>query len=150
MSITYHHYGAVVIELPLDRLWNAQRASLIAPLTIQSTNRGVAATLEAVVDQSTGAQTLTYHVSGAAPESAEYLATCTMQRVADEPSKTVVEWTRQYRPAEGAAPNRSKAVVAEMLEQDRALAASFTAAHDSAEVLLLDYTLGGAAEKSRV
>jgi hypothetical protein len=167
-GISYHHYGAVVLDLPLDQLWREQRARQLAPrqllrhldpltvdladssaLTSQSASHGATATLETMVDQSTGAQTLSYRASGAAPELAEYLATCTMQPVADEPSKTLVEWTRQYRPAADADPDRSSAVVAELREQDRALAARFSAVDEDAQVLLLDYTLGGAALETR-
>src|SRR5689334_18549818 len=114
MSMTHHHYGAILIELPLDQLWSDLRASLLAPhgmlghldpvdvaledrsaLTLQMAMRsGDMARLQAAGERSAATHTLVYHTSDCTPEIEEYVATCTLQRVVDEPRKTLVEWTR--------------------------------------------------------
>jgi hypothetical protein len=164
MSITYHHYGAVLVDMPLDRLWSDLRDSLIAPRStlghLDSINIALAdlsspalqialqwgeqATLEERIDRSEGTHTLTYRASASVLEIAEYVATCTLQRVSDAPHTTYVEWTRMYRPTAQANSGRASGFVARMRAQDQAIAERFAAADDRAEALLIDYSLGGA------
>jgi len=168
MSIRYHYYSTVLIARPLEKLWSDLRDALLAPHSILSHRDPIAValadpsaptmqiairsgdtdTLEAVLNLSEPTHTLTYRTNGSAREIAEYAATCTLQRLADEPSTTIVEWTRIYRPAIDADPERSSAVLAQLRDQAQTLAARLATAYDAAEVVL-DYTLGGAAIEGR-
>jgi len=169
MSITYHHYGAVLVDIPLDRLWSDLRDSLIAPRStlghLDPINIALAdlsspalqialqwgdrATLEETIDRSEGSHTLTYRASASVLEIAEYVATCTLQRVRDAPHTTYVEWTRMYRPTAQANSARTSAFVARLRAQDQLIADRFAAADDQAESLLIDYALGGATVEHR-
>ena len=169
MNMIHHHYGAMLIELPLDQLWSDLRASLLAPHgmlghldpvdvaladgsapTFQIAMRsGDTARLQAARGRSAATHTLVYQTSDCTPEIEEYVATCTLQRVVDEPRKTLVEWTRAYRAAAHADGDRSSGLVARLLERDQALVASLAAAYGGAEALLIDYALGGATVERR-
>jgi len=164
MSISYHHYGAVLVDIPLERLWNDLRDSLIAPQStlghLDPINIALAdlsspalqvalewgdqGELEQRIDRSEGTHSLTYRASASVLEIAEYVATCTLRRVKDASHTTYVEWTREYRPTAQAGAARANAFVAQLRAQDRAIAARFAEADDRAEALLIDYALGGA------
>jgi hypothetical protein len=169
MNITYHHYGAVLVDIPLERLWNDLRDSLIAPRStlghldpihialadlsspalqtaLESGHQGE---LEQRIDFSEEAHSLTYRTSAPVLEIAEYVATCTLRRVKEASHTTYVEWTREYRPTAQAGAARESAFVAQLRAQDQAIAARFAAADDRAEALLIDYALGGATVEQR-
>jgi hypothetical protein len=141
MSLIYHYYGAVLINLPFDQLSSDLRDTPIAPRRIVEGREPAEATVEAI-DRSEEAHTLAYRASAAEIEG--YVATCTLTQLADDPGKSLVEWTREYRPAAHADRARSGAFAAHLLDRDRAIAAEFAAAYNGAEALLIDYTLGGA------
>src|SRR6266487_1039548 len=122
MSITYHHYGAVLVDIPLDRLWNDLRDSLIA------LQWGDQATLEQRIELPKGTHTVTYRASASVLEIAEYVATCTLQHVTNPPHSTSVEWTRVYRPTAQADSARTSAFVARLRAQDQVIVDRFAAA----------------------
>jgi len=154
-----------MITTPIDRLWRDMRAMLIAPQSIvqdRDPADGVlaephwfalqlanqwddTAVLEEASGQSEQTRTLTYRSTGRAPDLAEYIATCTLRPVMDKPGKTLIEWTRDYRPSAHADPGELRALVAYLIEQDQAIAATCAVADSGAEVLFIDYTLGGTA-----
>ncbi len=164
MSITYHHYGAVLVDIPLDRLWNDLRDSLIAPGStlghLDPINIALAdlsspalqialqwgdqATLEQRIELPKGTHTVTYRASASVLEIAEYVATCTLQHVTNPPHSTSVEWTRVYRPTAQADSARTSAFVARLRAQDQVIVDRFAAADDRAEALLIEYALGAA------
>jgi hypothetical protein len=169
MSMTCHHYGAVLVDIPLERLWNDLRDSLIAPrstlghldpinialadlispalqIALEPADQGE---LEQRIDRSEGTYSLTYRTSASALEIAEYVATCTLRRVKDASHTTYVEWTRDYRPTAQADAARANAFVAQLRVQDQAIAGRFAAADDRAEALVIDYALGGATVEHR-
>jgi hypothetical protein len=143
MSLTYHRYGVVLIDLPFDRLWSELSDSPVAPRSIVDSHEPADASVE-VIDHSEKTHTLAYRARRPAPEIEEYVATCTLTQLADDPGKSLVEWTRAYRPAAHADRARSSAFAAGLLDRDQAIAAEFAAAYNGVEALLIDYTLGGA------
>jgi hypothetical protein len=169
MSITFHHYGAVLVDIPLERLWNDLCDSLIAPRSTLghldpihmaladlsspalqiALEWGDQGELEQRIDQSEGAHSLIYRTSAPVLEIAEYVATCTLRRMQDASHTTYIEWTRDYRPTAQAGAARASAFVAQLRAQDQAIAARFAAADDRAEALLIDYALGGATVEQR-
>jgi hypothetical protein len=159
MSQTYHHYGASVINAPIDQLQREMHTILNVPEdTARAARRAIGTTaaavaeqsqpcvqlddttiLEEVIDRVSGTHTLTYRSTTCAPEVAQYVATCTLQRVADAPNTTFVEWMRMYRPA---GHDQIRRFVSALVDQDQAIASRFAAEYGSAEVLYIDYTLG--------
>jgi len=154
-----------MITTPIDRLWRDMRAMLNAPHSIvqdrdpadgvlaephwsalQLANQwNDTAVLEEASGRSEQTHALTYRSTGRAPDLAEYIATCTLQPVMDKPGKTFIEWTRAYRPSAHADPGQLRAFVAHLIEQDQAIAARCAVADSGAQVLVIDYTLGGTA-----
>jgi len=111
------------------------------PLAIQF---GDTTILEEVIDRVSGMHALTYRSTACTPEIAEYIATCTLQHLADAPHTTFIEWTREYRLDADADHDRIHPFVSSLVDQDQMIASTFAAKYDNAEVLLIDYTLGGA------
>lgn len=155
MGLTYHHYGASVIQAPINQLHcdmhnilSAQPDLIYADVSAvphrSSIQLGTIVALEEASDRVAGTCTLTYRPTTYAPEIAEYTATCTLQRVADAPHTTFVEWMRAYRPAASASHDQIDPFLSALLEQDQAIAAQL-AVYGSSEVFWIDYTLGGAA-----
>ncbi|HET9220960.1 MAG TPA: hypothetical protein VFO07_00565 [Roseiflexaceae bacterium] len=167
MSVTCHHYGATVLDAPIHQLRRDMYTILNVPEAIVRTPRratSVAAIvvaeqsqpcvqlaiepddttiLEEVIDRVSGTHALTYRWTMCAPEIAEYAATCTLQRMADAPNTTFVEWTRAYRLAAPADRDQVRRFVRALVDQDRAIASHLAAEYGSTEVLYIDYTLGG-------
>jgi hypothetical protein len=167
MSVTYHHYGVAILNAPVDRLRQDMFAVLNVPHdSVDTTGRatasadaasaelgrsrlspamqlGVTTVLEEVINRASGRHTLTYQSAICAPEIAEYVATCSLQRVADAPHTTFVEWMREYR-LDAADGDRIHPLVSALVDHDQAIASRFAAEYDSAEVLVIDYTLGSA------
>src|SRR4051812_32041853 len=102
MSLTYHYYSAMVLDMPIDQLrcdlyttlnvpYDTVCASLPAAgcatvalaeqslpgvqLAIQLTDTTV---LEEVFDRVSGTHTLTYRSAASAPEITEYVVTCSL------------------------------------------------------------------------
>jgi hypothetical protein len=163
MSMTYHHYGAAVLNAPIAQLRRDMPAILnVPPDLVRAAGRtaagasarrqpclqlaiqiGDTAVLEEAIDRVAGTHTLTYHSTACAPEIADYVATCTLQSVAHAPHTTFVEWTHEYRPAAPADVERIRPFARTLVDQDQALASWLAAEYGSTEVLYLDYTLGG-------
>ena len=167
MSVTFHHYGATVLDAPIHQLRRDMYTILNVPEVIVRTPRratSVAAVavaeqsqpcvqlaiepddttvLEEVIDRVSGTHALTYHWTTCAPEIAEYVATCTLQRVADAPNTTFVEWTRAYRLAAPTDHDQVERFVRALVDQDQAIASRLAAEYSSTEVLYIDYTIGG-------
>jgi hypothetical protein len=140
MSVTYHHYGATVLNAPINQL----RCDMHAVLNVAQDTVRTTAVMEEGIDSVAGTHTLTYRSTTCAPEIAEYVATCTLQRVADAPHTTFVEWMRAYRPAAPTDNDQIRPFVSSLVDQDQAIASRFAAEYGSTEVLYIDYTLGGA------
>src|SRR6266540_2009925 len=103
MSVTYHHYGATVLNAPVDHLRHdmfallnvpqdsvrtagratgsadAASAELSRPCLPLAMQIGDTTVLEEVIDRVSGTHALTYRSTTCAPEIAEYVATCTLQ-----------------------------------------------------------------------
>jgi hypothetical protein len=144
MSITYHHYGATVLNLPITQLSPNMQAILHMPIDLIGAAAHATVALEEESDGVAHTHTLTYRSRPCAAEVAEYVATCTLQPVADAPHTTFFEWTRMYRPATPAHYDQICPFVSAMVDQDRAIAARLAAEYSGAEVLFIDYTLGRA------
>lgn len=168
MSVTFHHYGASVVNasiaqlrrdmhamlnVPADLVRAAGRAANAAasasseqgrPFVQLAIQLGATAFLEEAIDGVAGKHTLTYRSTTCAPEIAEYVATCTLQRLEDAPHMTFVEWMRAYRPAARADNDQIRPFVSSLLDQDQAITSRLAAEYGSPEVLCIDYTLGGA------
>ena len=167
MSVTYHHYSAAVLNAPINQLGRDLHSILNVPQdTVYAARRatGSAAAalaeqsqpcvqlaiqlsdttvLEEVIDRVAGTHALTYRSTACAPEIAEYVATCTLQRMADAPNNTFVEWMRAYRLAAHTDHDQIRPFVSTLVDQDQAIASWFAAAYGSAEILSIDYTIGG-------
>ena len=167
MSVTYHHYGATVLNAPVDHLRHdmfallnvpqdsvrtagratgsadAASAELSRPCLPLAMQIGDTTVLEEVIDRVSGTHALTYRSTTCAPEIAEYVATCTLRRVADAPHTTFVEWMREYR-LDAADGDRIHPFVSALVHHDQTIASKFAAEYDTAEVLVIDYTLGRA------
>jgi len=131
MSVTYHHYGASLIHAPIDQLRRDMQEMLGLPADIARGEEPMAATY-----------TLSYCPPTRAPGLVEYIIDCRLQCVADAPTATFVEWMRAYRPA--APVCQVQTFARELAAQDRAIAARLAAEYGGAEVIYMDYTLGGA------
>lgn len=167
MSLTYHHYGASLIHAPIAQLRRDMQAILNAPADLvraaeRATDAAVAASseqgrpavqlaiqlgaiavLEEAIDGVAGKHTLTYRSTTCTSEIAEYVATCTLLCVEEAPHTTFVEWMREYRPAARADHEQIRPFVSSLLDQDQAIASRLATEYGSAEVLYIDYTLGG-------
>jgi hypothetical protein len=168
MSVTYHQYGATVLNAPIDHLRRDMYAILNVPHeSVAPARHGIGSIdgalvemsqpcfplaiqfgdttiLEEVIDRVSGTHALTYRSTACTPEIAEYIATCTLQHLADAPHTTFIEWTREYRLDADADHDRIHPFVSSLVDQDQMIASTFAAKYDNAEVLLIDYTLGGA------
>jgi hypothetical protein len=166
MSITYHYYSATVLNAPIAQLGRDLYAILnVSQDTVRAARRatGSAAAalaeqsqpgvqlaiqlsdttvLEEVIDRVSGMHALTYRSTACAPEIAEYVATCSLQRMVDAPNNTFVEWMREYRPAALTDNDLIRAFVSTLVDQDQAIASWFAVTCGSAEVLSIDYTIG--------
>ena len=166
MSITYHHYGAGLIHAPIDQLRRDMQEMLGLPASIARGDEHAASTAAAVVaaphnahaqkalrpaatalleqapDGSAATYTLSYRPPTRAPGLVDYSITCTLQCLVDAPDATFVEWMRAYRPA--APICQVQTFASELAAQDRAIAARLAARYSGAEVMYMDYTLGGA------
>jgi hypothetical protein len=168
MSVTYHHYGATVLNAPIDHLRRDMYAILNVPdMSIANERHAIGSidgasaemgqpclplamqigdttALDEEIDRVSGTHALTYRSTAYAPEIAEYTATCTLRRLTDAPQTTFVEWMREYRLDADADRDRLHPFVSSLVDQDQTIASMFAAQYDNAEVLLIDYTLGGA------
>ncbi|HJZ49327.1 MAG TPA: hypothetical protein VKE41_19255 [Roseiflexaceae bacterium] len=133
MGLTHHHYGASLIHAPIDQLRREIHGILYTPLH---------ATLEEAIDRTGTTYTLSYRPATGAPGIVEYVVTCTLQSVADASQATVVEWRRVYRTA--APVCQVQSFVSAQVAQDQAIATRLAAKYRGAEVMYIDYTLGGA------
>jgi hypothetical protein len=167
MSVTYHHYSAAVLNAPINQLrrdlhtilsvpQSAMRAArratgsataaLVEPsqpcvqLAIQLSDTTI---LEEEIDHVSGTHALTYRSTACAPEIAEYVATCTLQRMADASNNTFVEWMHTYQLAAHTDHDQIRPFISTLVDQDQAIASWFAAAYGSAEILSIDYTIGG-------
>jgi len=169
MRLTYHHYGASLIHAPIDQLQRDMQDMLGLPaglarreereasaaaiavaaqagprpgFPLPALQPAATAILEGASDHTAATYTLSYSPATRAPGLIEYSITCTLQSVADAPPATFVEWTRAYQPA---APTCHVQLFARTLvDQDQAIAARLAAKYGGAEVMTMDYTLGGA------
>jgi hypothetical protein len=137
--VTYHHYGAAILDVPIAQLHGDMDAILNAPLNL----RHPITVVEEMTDCVVGMHTLIYRSTMCVPEIAEYVATWTLACIADAPHTTFVEWMREYRPA---APSNHVQIwpfVRALIDQDREIASRFAAEYGSPEIVYIDYTLGG-------
>jgi hypothetical protein len=141
-QVTYHHYGATILNAPIAQLRRDIHAIFSIPSDLVRTVGHTAAVLEEAVDCGSGSHMLSYRSTLCAPELAEYCATYKLASVADAPHTTFVEWTRDYRPAEPVGRDQVQPLVSSLIDQDRALASRFSVEYGSAEVFYIDYTLG--------
>jgi hypothetical protein len=148
MSITYHHYGATVLNMPITQL----PLNMLTILRLPIDRVGVAAhatiALEETGDGVAHTHTLTYRSNSCAAELAEYVVTCTLRPVADAPHTTFFEWMRAYRPATSVHDDQICSFVSAMVDQDQAIAARLAAECGGEEVLCIDYTLGAAPNRT--
>ena len=149
MSITYHHYGATVLNMPIAQLPPNMQAILRLPIDLVGAAAHATIASEKAGDGVAHTHTLTYRSTSCAAERAEYVATCTLRPVADAPHTTFFEWTRAYRPATSAHDDQICPFVSAMVCQDQAIAARLAAECGGVEVLCIDYTLGGAPARDK-
>jgi hypothetical protein len=141
--VTYHHYGATILDASIAQLRGDIDVILNTSLDLARPIGRPSTILKETTDCAAGTHTLTYRSTLCAPEIAEYSATYTLASVADAPHTTFVEWMREYRPAAPAGHDQISPFVSALIDQDRAIASWFAAEYGSPEVIYIDYTLGG-------
>lgn len=139
--VTYHHYGATILDTPIAQLRRKMDAIVNASLALSRTTARASTVLEEN-DCAAGTHTLTYRSIVCAPELAEYVVTWSLACVTDAPHTTFVEWMREYRPGTAAGHDQIRPFVSALIDQDRAIATRFAAEYGSSEVVYIDYTLG--------
>jgi hypothetical protein len=147
MSITFHHYGATVLNMPISQVRFNLQAILRMPFELVNGAEHATADLEEASDGLASTHTLTYRAATCAVAVAEYTAACTLRPVADAPHTTFFEWTRVYRFATPAGQDQISPFVSAMVGQDRAIAARLAVEYAGAEVLYMDYTIGAAGDQ---
>ena len=140
--VTYHHYGATILDAPIAQLHGDMDAILNAPLNLARTMGYTTAVIEEITNHMAGSHALTYRSTMGVPEIAKYVATWTLASVADAPHTTLVEWMREYRPAALTTHDQIRPFVSALIDQDREIASRFAAEYGSPEGIYLDYTLG--------
>jgi hypothetical protein len=145
VSLTYHHYGASFINAPIDQLRRDIQAMLDMPTNLAHAAASAApGALADAIECPDATHMLTYRSTTCAPGIAEYVVTCSLQCVADAPAATFVEWMRAYRPAAAAGQEQIRTFARALVARDQAVANRLTTEYDGAEVMYMDYTLGGA------
>ena len=142
--VTYHHYGATILDAPIAQLHGDMVAILNVPLNLARPTAHPITVMEEMTDCAAGTHTLTYRSTMCVPEIAEYVATWTLARSADAPHTIMVEWMREYRPAAPINHDQIRPFVSAQIDQDRVIASRFAAEYGSPEIVYIDYTLGGA------
>ncbi len=140
--LTYHHYGATILDAPIAQLRSDMDAILNMPLDLARPIGHPSTILKETTDCASGTHTLAYRSTMCAPELAEYVITWTFACVADAPHMTFVEWTREYRPATPAGHDQIRPFVSALIDQDRAITSRFATEYGNPEVIYIDYTLG--------
>src|SRR5215216_4347287 len=97
--VTYHHYGATILDAPIAQLHGDMDAILNLPLNLACTMEHSIVVMEEMTDCAAGTHTLICRSTMCVPEIAEYVATWTLACIANAPHTTLVEWMREYRPA---------------------------------------------------
>jgi hypothetical protein len=141
--ITYHHYGATILNAPIAQLYGDMDALLNVPLNLARMTGHPIKVMEEMTDCAAGTHTLTYRSTMCVPEIAEYVATWTLACIANAPHTTLVEWMREYRPAAPTTHEQIRPFVSALIDQDREIASRFAAEYSNPEVIYIDYTLGG-------
>jgi hypothetical protein len=144
--VTYHHYGATILDAPIAELHGDMDAILNVPLNLAHPTRRPVTDMEKMTDCAAGTHTLTYRSTMGVPEIAEYVATWTLACIADAPHTTMVEWMREYRPAAPINHDQIRTFVSALIDQEREIALRFAAEYGNPEVIFIDYTLGGAVQ----
>ena len=142
--VTYHHYGATILDAPIAELQGDMEAMLNPPLNLAPPTGHPITHMEEMTDCAAGTHTLTYRSATCMPEIAEYVATWTLACSADAPHTTMVEWMREYRPATPINHDQIQTFVSALIDQEREIASRFAAEYGNPEVIYIDYTLGGA------
>jgi len=143
MNITFHHYGAAVLGVPITQLRLDLQAILQMPAELVGRAEHATVDLEEASDGLASTHTLTYRSGSCVAAIGEYIAACTLRPVEGAPHTTLVEWTRAYRPAATSMAEQVRPFVGAMVGQDQAIAARLAADYAGAEVLYIDYSLGG-------
>jgi hypothetical protein len=141
--VTYHHYGATILDAPIAQLRGDMDTILNAPSALELSVGRTTGVLKEITGHRAGSHTLIYRSTMDVPEIAEYVTTWTLACVADAPHTTFVEWMREYRPATSTNHDQIRPIVSALIDQDRAIASRFAAEYGSPEVVYIDYTLGG-------
>jgi hypothetical protein len=141
--VTYHHYGATILDAPIAQLHCDMDTILNVPLNLACTIGHSSVVRQEMGDCAVGTHTMTYRSAMCVPEIAEYVATWTLARIGDAPHTTLVEWRREYRLAALITHDQIRPFVSALIDQDREIASRFAAEYDSPEVIYIDYTLGG-------
>ncbi len=136
MNITFHHYGAAVLSVPIAQLRLDLQAFVRMPAELVGRAEHATVGLEEADDGLACTHSLTYRSGPCAAAIGEYVAACTLRPVADAPHTTLVEWTRAYRPAAPALAEQVRPFVGAMVGQDQAIAARLAADYDGAEGLV--------------
>src|SRR5258708_39590535 len=117
--VTYHHYGATILDASIAQLRGDMDAILNAPLNLARPIGHPNTILNETTDCAAGTHTLTYRSTMCAPELAEYVITWTLACVADAPHTTFVEWMREYRPAALTTHDQIRPFVSALIDPDR-------------------------------
>jgi hypothetical protein len=141
--ITYHHYGATILDAPIAQLHADIGALLDVPPDLVRTIGHPTTVTQQMSDCAAGAHTLICRSTVSVPEIAEYITTWTLACIADAPHTTLVEWMREYRPATSSDHDQIRPFVNTLIDQDRMIAARFAAEYGGSEVVYVNYTLGG-------
>lgn len=141
--LTYHHYGATILDAPIAQLHADMDALLNVPVDLVRMAGRPIMIREKSSDCAAGTPTLIYRSTMSVPDIAEYSTTWTLACIADAPHTTFVEWMREYRPTSSTDPDQSQPFVRMLLDQDRVIASRLAAEYGGSEVVYIDYTLGG-------
>jgi hypothetical protein len=141
--VTYHHYGATILEAPIAELHAGIGALLNVPLDLGRMIGHPTTVTEEMSGYAAGTHTLICRSTTSVPEIAEYITTWTLACIADAPHMTLVEWMREYRPAAPSEHDQIQPFVSTLLDHDRVIASLFATEYGGSEVVYIDYTLGG-------
>lgn len=142
-NVSYHHYGASVIDAPIDQL----RGNIQAVLNLSGDAQPIAEHAivgqAGMLDQPCGMFVGIPCSIRSTHKLAEYSATWTLSALEDAPHRTLFEWMREYHSTAPAHDEQMETLISALVEQDRALALRLAAEYGSTEVFYIDYLLGG-------
>lgn len=147
MSITFHHYNATVLNVPISHMRFNLQAILRMPFELVGEAAQATIALDETNEDLASTHTLTYRSEAYVATIAEYSVTCTLRPLADDPHRTFFEWTRVYRPTAAAQHNQVSSFASTLIHQDQAVVARLGTEYSGVEIFSIDYMLGATGDE---